>query len=110
MPVYSFGERADDLGYFSKTLSKVSGQHQQAYRRRHAACSRASGKGVINMRAIPKISKVAASRWSTTKTEIMVISQFGKIIRIGTKPVAPPAGRHGHQTPQLDGGERGTLL
>ena len=45
------------------------------------------GKGVINMRATPKIGKVAAIQLVDDTTEMMVISQFGKIIRIDTKSV-----------------------
>ena len=45
------------------------------------------GKGVINMRATPKIGKVASIQLVDDTTEMMVISQFGKIIRIDTKSV-----------------------
>jgi DNA gyrase subunit A len=45
------------------------------------------GKGVINMRTTPKIGKVAAIQLVDDTTEMMVISQFGKIIRIDTKSV-----------------------
>ncbi len=45
------------------------------------------GKGVINMRATPKIGKVASIQLVDDTTEMMVISQFGKIIRIDTKQV-----------------------
>jgi DNA gyrase subunit A len=45
------------------------------------------GKGVINMRATPKIGKVTSIQLVDDTTEMMVISQFGKIIRIDTKSV-----------------------
>jgi DNA gyrase subunit A len=45
------------------------------------------GKGVINMRATPKIGKVTSIQLVDDTTEMMVISQFGKIIRIDTKTV-----------------------
>ena len=45
------------------------------------------GKGVINMKATPKIGKVASIQLVDDTTEMMVISQFGKIIRIDTKSV-----------------------
>ncbi len=45
------------------------------------------GKGVINMRATPKIGNVTSIQLVDDTTEMMVISQFGKIIRIDTKTV-----------------------
>jgi DNA gyrase subunit A len=45
------------------------------------------GKGVINMKATPKIGKVTSIQLVDDTTEMMVISQFGKIIRIDTKSV-----------------------
>jgi DNA gyrase subunit A len=45
------------------------------------------GKGVINMKATPKIGKVTAINLVDDTSELMVISQFGKIIRIDTKSV-----------------------
>jgi DNA gyrase subunit A len=45
------------------------------------------GKGVINMKTTPKIGKVTAINLVDDTTEMMVISQFGKIIRIDTKQV-----------------------
>ena len=45
------------------------------------------GKGVINMKTTPKIGKVTAIQLVDDTTEMMVISQFGKIIRIDTKSV-----------------------
>jgi DNA gyrase subunit A len=45
------------------------------------------GKGVINMRTTPKIGPVASIQLVDETTEMMVISQFGKIIRIDTKSV-----------------------
>ncbi len=45
------------------------------------------GKGVINMKTTPKIGKVAAISLVDETTEMMLISQFGKIIRIDTKQI-----------------------
>jgi DNA gyrase subunit A len=45
------------------------------------------GKGVINMKTGSKIGKVTAINLVDDTTEMMVISQFGKIIRIDTKSV-----------------------
>ena len=45
------------------------------------------GKGVINMKTTPKIGKVAAIQLVDDTTEMMLISQFGKIIRIDTKTI-----------------------
>ncbi len=45
------------------------------------------GKGVINMKATPKIGKVSSINLVDDTSELMVISQFGKIIRIDTKSV-----------------------
>ncbi|MDE1154593.1 MAG: DNA gyrase subunit A [Acidobacteriaceae bacterium] len=45
------------------------------------------GKGVINMKTTPKIGKVSGIQLVDDTTEMMVISQFGKIIRIDTKTV-----------------------
>jgi DNA gyrase subunit A len=45
------------------------------------------GKGVISMKATPKIGKVAAINLVDDTTEMMLISQFGKIIRIDTKTI-----------------------
>ncbi len=45
------------------------------------------GKGVINRKATPKIGKVSAINLVDDTSELMVISQFGKIIRIDTKSI-----------------------
>ena len=46
------------------------------------------GKGVINVKTTARNGKVQFdSTWSTTHRELMVISQYGKIIRIDTKTV-----------------------
>jgi DNA gyrase subunit A len=65
------------------------------------------GKGVINMRTTPKIGKVAAIQLVDDTTEMMVISQFGKIIRIDTKSVRA-AGRAtmGVKLLDLDGDDK----
>ena len=46
-----------------------------------------AGKGVIGMKTTPKIGKVASINLVDDTTELMVISQFGKIIRIDTKSI-----------------------
>jgi DNA gyrase/topoisomerase IV subunit A len=58
------------------------------------------GKGVINMKTTAKIGKVTAINLVDDTTEMMVISQFGKIIRIDTKRSAPPAAAPGRQAPR----------
>jgi len=45
------------------------------------------GTGVINMKTTPKIGKVASIQLVDDTTEMMLISQFGKIIRIDTKTI-----------------------
>jgi DNA gyrase subunit A len=45
------------------------------------------GTGVINMKTTPKIGKVTGINRVNDTTELMVISQFGKIIRIDTKSI-----------------------
>jgi DNA gyrase subunit A len=45
------------------------------------------GKGVISMKTTPKIGKVTAINLVDDTTEMMLISQFGKIIRIDTKTI-----------------------
>src|SRR5271168_2033612 len=45
------------------------------------------GTGVINMKTTPKIGKVTGINLVNETTELMVISQFGKIIRIDTKSI-----------------------
>ncbi len=45
------------------------------------------GTGVINMKTTPKIGKVTNINLVDDTTEMMVISQFGKIIRIDTKSI-----------------------
>jgi DNA gyrase subunit A len=45
------------------------------------------GKGVINMKATPKIGKVTGINLVDETSELMLISQFGKIIRIDTKSI-----------------------
>jgi DNA gyrase subunit A len=45
------------------------------------------GSGVINMKTTPKIGKVSGIQLVDETSELMVISQFGKIIRIDTKSV-----------------------
>jgi DNA gyrase subunit A len=65
------------------------------------------GKGVINMRTTPKIGQVASISLVDDTTEMMVISQFGKIIRIDTKQVRA-AGRAtmGVKLLDLDAGDK----
>ncbi|MBB5340907.1 DNA gyrase subunit A [Tunturiibacter gelidoferens] len=59
------------------------------------------GKGVINMKTTPKIGKVTSIQLVDDTTEMMVISQFGKIIRIDTKSVRA-AGRSTQGVKLLD--------
>ena len=59
------------------------------------------GKGVINMKTTPKIGKVASISLVDETTEMMLISQFGKIIRIDTKQIRS-AGRSTQGVKLLD--------
>ena len=59
------------------------------------------GKGVINMKATPKIGKVSSINLVDETSELMVISQFGKIIRIDTKSIRA-AGRSTQGVKLLD--------
>ena len=59
------------------------------------------GKGVIGMKTTPKIGKVASINLVDDTTELMVISQFGKIIRIDTKSIRA-AGRSTQGVKLLD--------
>jgi DNA gyrase subunit A len=59
------------------------------------------GKGVINMKTTPKIGKVTGINLVDDTTEMMVISQFGKIIRIDTKSIRA-AGRSTQGVKLLD--------
>ncbi len=65
------------------------------------------GKGVINMKTTPKIGKVASIQLVDDTTEMMLISQFGKIIRIDTKTIRS-AGRStsGVKLLNLDEGDK----
>ncbi|MGB8096633.1 MAG: DNA gyrase C-terminal beta-propeller domain-containing protein, partial [Terracidiphilus sp.] len=45
------------------------------------------GSGVINLNATPKVGKTVAIQLVDDTSELMVISQWGKIIRIDTKTV-----------------------
>jgi DNA gyrase subunit A len=45
------------------------------------------GKGVINLKATPKVGKVSSIQQVDETSELMVISQFGKIIRMDTKTI-----------------------
>jgi DNA gyrase subunit A len=59
------------------------------------------GKGVINMKATPKIGKVSSINLVDETSELVVISQFGKIIRIDTKSIRA-AGRSTQGVKLLD--------
>ena len=60
-----------------------------------------SGSGVINMKTTPKIGKVSSINLVDETSELMVISQFGKIIRIDTKSIRA-AGRSTQGVKLLD--------
>jgi len=45
------------------------------------------GKGVINLKATPKVGKVSSIQLVDETSELMIISQFGKIIRMDTKTI-----------------------
>ena len=65
------------------------------------------GTGVINMKTTPKIGKVTAINLVDDTTEMMVISQFGKIIRIDTKQIrAAGRGTQGVKLLDLEQGDK----
>jgi DNA gyrase subunit A len=59
------------------------------------------GTGVKNMNTTPKVGKVTAINLVDDTTEMMLISQFGKIIRIDTKQIRA-AGRSTQGVKLLD--------
>jgi DNA gyrase subunit A len=59
------------------------------------------GTGVINMKTTPKVGKVTSIQLVDDTTEMMLISQFGKIIRIDTKTIRS-AGRSTQGVKLLD--------
>jgi DNA gyrase subunit A len=65
------------------------------------------GTGVINMKTTAKVGKVSAINLVDDTTEMMLISQFGKIIRIDTKQIRA-AGRStsGVKLLNLDDGDK----
>ncbi len=65
------------------------------------------GTGVINMKTTPKIGKVSAINLVDDTTEMMLISQFGKIIRIDTKQIrAAGRGTQGVKLLDLEQGDK----
>jgi DNA gyrase subunit A len=65
------------------------------------------GTGVINMKTNTKIGKVTSIQMVDDTTEMMLISQFGKIIRIDTKTVrAAGRGTSGVKLLDLDEGDK----
>jgi DNA gyrase subunit A len=59
------------------------------------------GSGVININATPKVGRVVAIALVDETTEMMLISQFGKIIRIDTATIRN-AGRGAQGVKLLD--------
>jgi DNA gyrase subunit A len=65
------------------------------------------GTGVINMKTTPKVGKVTSIQLVDDTTEMMVISQFGKIIRIDTKQIrAAGRGTQGVKLLDLEQGDK----
>ena len=65
------------------------------------------GTGVINMKTTPKVGKVTGIQLVDDTTEMMVISQFGKIIRIDTKQIrAAGRGTQGVKLLDLETGDK----
>jgi len=65
------------------------------------------GTGVINMKSSAKTGKVTAINLVDDTTEMMVISQFGKIIRIDTKQIrAAGRGTQGVKLLDLESGDK----
>jgi DNA gyrase subunit A len=65
------------------------------------------GKGVINVKTTERNGRVVAILLVSEQTEAIVISQYGKIIRIGTKEIRE-SGRNaqGVRLLHLDGGDK----
>ena len=53
----------------------------------NTASPRADAQGVNNLKATPKVGKTSSILLVNETSELVVISQFGKIIRIDTKTV-----------------------
>jgi DNA gyrase subunit A len=65
------------------------------------------GTGVINMKTTPKVGKVTSIQMVDETTEMMLISQFGKIIRIDTKQIrAAGRGTQGVKLLDLEQGDK----
>ena len=65
------------------------------------------GTGVKNMNTTPKVGKVTAINLVDDTTEMMLISQFGKIIRIDTKQIrAAGRGTQGVKLLDLESGDK----
>jgi DNA gyrase/topoisomerase IV subunit A len=75
-----------NLGSSSSSLSRRTATASAPASTSPASQSR-GGKGVINIRATAKIGKVTAINLVDDTTELIVISQFSKIIRIDTKSI-----------------------
>ena len=76
------------LGIWFRLILSVSQSGScQAHQLRSVPPPVPRGMGVISMRATPKIGKVTGINLVDDTTELMVISQFGKIIRIETKSI-----------------------
>jgi len=65
------------------------------------------GQGVINVRTTPRSGKIVSIMLVNEKSEVMVISQFGKIIRINSKTIRESGrGAQGVHLLHLEEGDR----
>ena len=65
------------------------------------------GKGIINVKTSPRNGKIVSIMLVNEKSEVMVISQFGKIIRIDSKTIRESGrGAQGVRLLHLEEGDR----
>ena len=65
------------------------------------------GKGIINVRTTPRSGKIVSIMLVNEQSEVMVISQFGKIIRINSKTIRESGrGAQGVRLLHLEEGDR----
>ena len=70
-------------------------------------CTSRGGKGVINVKTTARNGKVVSIMLVNEQSEVMVISQFGKIIRINSKTIRESGrGAQGVRLLHLEEGDR----
>ena len=87
--------------WFSLILSVSENDYGKRTDVDHYRLQSRGGKGVINMKTAAKIGQVFGINLVDETSELMVISQFGKILRIATKSIRA-AGRSTQGVKLLD--------